>query len=120
MRVIKEFKNYRIIELPDLHADIKDLKGDCYNFEASGYTGTREELLKEEKAFEDLVNREGVFGYVLEKWNPEIGAGWEHVDSCWGFVGQYSPTDETFNHYIVKELEESVKPSILAIEDCPF
>ena len=107
-RIIKEWNNYRIIERQDWHADANDLKGDCYNYEKFGYTGTREELLKKEKQFENLVSREGVFGYILEKWNPETGKGWEHVESCWGFVGQYSPTEETFNHYIIEELERVV------------
>lgn len=96
---------YRIREMPDHDVSLEDLKGDCFNFEASGYTGTREELAKEERDFEELVEREGVFGYALETWNPTPDHGWEHVDSCWGFVGQYSPSEETFNHYIVEELQ---------------
>jgi hypothetical protein len=48
------------------------------------------------------------YGYVLEKWNPEPGKGFEEVDSCFGFVGQYSPKDSSglFDHYIVNELKE--------------
>lgn len=101
---------YRIRERPDAVADLEDLKGDCFNFEASGYTGTREQLAEEEKQFEDLVLREGVFGYVLERWNPSPGVGWEHVDSCFGFVGQYSPDDKSglFDHYIVEEMKSQI------------
>lgn len=112
MRVIHESECgfYRIVEKPDIYVDIADLKGDCFNFEASGYTGTREELAEEERQFEDLVEREGVFGYVLERWNPAPDHGWEHVDSCWGFVGQYSPNDRSglFDHYIVEEMKEQI------------
>lgn len=102
--------SYRIIEHADLDASLEDLKGDCFNHEASGYTGTREELAQEERDFEDLVNREGVFGYVLERWNPAPGKGYEHVDSCWGFVGQHSPGDRSglFDHYIVNELKSQI------------
>jgi hypothetical protein len=103
-------KAWRITEHADLYADMDDLKGDCFKFEVSGYTGTREELATAERDFEDLVNREGVMGYVLERWNPEPGEGYTHVDSCWGFIGQYSPDDQTglFNHYIVDELKSQI------------
>jgi hypothetical protein len=65
----------------------------------------REQLEKELEEFRDLVDREGVYGYILQKWNPAIGKGWEHIDSCWGFVGQYTELDATFNHYIIEEME---------------
>lgn len=113
MRIIYESEDsqWRIIETPDEYVSFEDLKGDCFDFEKSGYTGTREELKQEEKDFEDFVNREGVFGYTLERWNPLPNKGWEHVESCWGFVGQYSPQDKSgkFDHYIVEELKSQIK-----------
>lgn len=102
-------ETYRIVEHIDQHASLEDLKGDCFDYEKSGYTGTRDELAEEEKHFEDLVDREGVYGYVLEQWNPKPNHGWEHVDSCWDFVGQYSESDQTFDHYIVKEMIETAQ-----------
>lgn len=45
---------------------------------------------------------------TVEKWNPEIGIGWEHVDSCWGFVGEYRQGVETYDHYIVDELKRQI------------
>lgn len=98
-------EGWRIVEYPDTYVDFADLCGDSYDYERSGYTGTREEL----EDFRDLVNREGVYGYVLERWNPSPNQGWESHDSCWGFVGQYSPTDQTFNHSIVEEMIETAK-----------
>ncbi len=111
MRIIwtSDDETYRIIEKQDLNFDIEDLKGDCFDYEMSGYTGTREELKQEEKDFDDLVSREGVYGYILECWNPKSNHGWEHVDSCWGFVGQYTPGDKTFDHYIVAEMIETAR-----------
>lgn len=102
-------KKFRIVEHLDVHADIEDLKGDVYNFDVCGYTGTREELRAEEVEFEETVSLEGVYGYVLEKWNPEAGKGYETVDSCWGFIGQYDETDERHNHDIVAEMKETIK-----------
>ncbi len=103
---------FRVVEKLDTCADLENLKGDIYNpklIKEMGYKGTAEELRVEEIEFEELVNREGVYGYVLEKWNPMPGKGWEHVDSCWGFVGQFSESDEKFNHYIVEELKGQIK-----------
>jgi hypothetical protein len=87
---------------------MENLKGDCFNPKVN--TDIPEEVLKNgEREFEELVNQEGVFGYVLERWNPKPGIGWEHIDSCWGFVGQYSESDERFNHYTVEELRGRAK-----------
>lgn len=109
-RKIWESGNHRIMEYAQDDIELDDLKGDSYNYEASGYTGTREALLKEEKDFEYEIESEGVYGYVLEKWNPAVDAGWEHVDSCWGFVGQYQEApDHKYHHYIVAELIERSK-----------
>lgn len=100
---------FRIMQYPDTDFSVDDLKGDVFDFEKSGYTGTREELAKEEKDFEELAEREGIFGYVLERWNAAPGMGWEHVDSCWGFVGAYTKGDKTFDHYIVQEMIETAE-----------
>jgi len=108
-RVIFQTENaeYRILEYADECADMENLKGDVFNPKVNTDIDP-EQLKREEHAFEELVNREGVYGYVLERWNPEIGAGYEHVDSCWGFVGQYSESDPSFNHYIVDELKSQI------------
>lgn len=103
-----EDKTYRIIEIEDHFFNFEDLKGDCFNPKVNTDIDSKK-LAKEEREFEDLVNREGVFGYALERWNPSIGIGWEHVDSCYGFVGQYNENQERFKHYIVDELKGIIK-----------
>ena len=109
MRIIFETpdKTYRIVEHADEHTQMDDLKGDCYNPECNPDLDSSQ-LRTEELHFEELVNREGVFGYVLEKWNPAPSVGYEHVDSCWGFVGYFSENEEIFNHYIVEELKSQI------------
>ena len=113
MRVIKSIGEYRIIE----HEDDSDeymlatLKGDCFDPSVNPEIDPLI-MLKEEREFERKVESEGVFGYALERWNPAIGKGWEHVDSCWGFVGAYDSTVPEFNHYIVAELESAIKEVI--------
>lgn len=98
------FKGYRILEYQDLAADMDDLKGDYYNPKVNNDIDPI--TLKEQGSdFEEEVNREGVFGYVLERWNPETGKGWEHVDCCWGFVGQHNEKSNRYNHYIIEELK---------------
>lgn len=95
-RVIHEQGKYRVLEIADAtHWDLGDLVGDGATQEE------REHLI-------DLANREGIFGYVLEQWDPRVDGGWVHVDSCWGFIGQYTPSEETFNHYIVDELIKQI------------
>lgn len=101
-------KQFRIVEIVDTDADLENLKGDCYNPKVNPDIDP-EKLRQDELEFEDLVNREGVYGYVLERWNAEPGQGYEHLDSCWGFVGSYSEGDKTFNHYIVDEMKDTIK-----------
>lgn len=103
-----EDRQFRILEIPDHDACMEDLKGDTYNPKVNPDIDPAK-LAEEERHFEDLVNREGVYGYVLERWNPEPGKGYEHIDSCWGFVGCYTPTEDTFNHYIVDELKATAQ-----------
>jgi hypothetical protein len=108
MRVIYEFGQYRIVEHVEPHPEVENLKGDMFDPRHNPDINPIE-LRQDEIEFEKFVNREGVFGYELQLWNPTIGRGWEHVDSCWGFVGQYSETDERFKHYIVEEMQRSIR-----------
>lgn len=110
MRVIYESpdKVFRIIEHVDSVASLEDLKGDTFNREVNPDI-PEERMAREERVFEELVEREGVFGYVLEKWNPRPGVGYQPVDSCWGFVGHYSESDPTFKHEIVEEMLETIR-----------
>ncbi len=106
MRTIWTSKNkmYRIVEHEDDSYDLDNLKGDMFNPKVN--TSISEaQLKKEEIEFERLIEREGVYGYELEKWDSSPGVGWTHVDSCWGFVGQYDENDTSgiFKHYIVDE-----------------
>lgn len=107
MRIIYSKDNFRITEKPDDIIDLDHLKGDCFNPEHNPDIDPAK-LKRDERDFERLVGREGVYGYTLERWNPEVGQGWEHVDSCWGFVGQYSEFVEAFNHYIVDEMKLTI------------
>jgi len=107
VRTIYSHGPFRIVETFDLSPSLEDLEGDIFKPECNP-DKTEEQLIREREAFHDLINEVGTFGYSLEKWNPEIGAGWEHVDSCWGFVGRYEPDNDLFNHYIVDELKRRI------------
>lgn len=108
MRTIFEHGGFRIIEHQDTHFDFEDLCGDNYN--PKHHPDIEPEILASQLSeFTDLVNSEGVFGYVLERWNPEIDAGWEEIDSCWGFIGSYDPAPNNgFDHYIVDEMKSII------------
>ena len=106
MRLIYKNRDWRIIERPDDCTSLECLKGDTYSPEANPSV---QNINAEEAAFEALVATSGVYGYELERWNPEVDKGWEHVDSCFGFVGRYSHTEQKFRHYIVDELIKQTK-----------
>lgn len=90
---------FRILEILDEIYEMENLKGDCFDPRHNPEIDAVE-LAAQEFNFEQKVFSEGVYGYVLEQWFPDVGRGWETVDSCWGFVGRHA--DE--NHYIVQEL----------------
>lgn len=74
----------RIVEMPDCHVCMDDLKGDCFNPDVNENIN-RNRLAIEEREFEDRVSREGVWGYRAECWN---GEEWIETDSIFGFVGE--------------------------------
>lgn len=102
MRVIQAQGNYRLVEHEDIDFRMSVLKGDMYKPDCAPHLSLAE-LKKEERDFEQLVEEGGVFGYVLEKWNPAVGVGWEHEDSCWGFIGAYDKSNGAYNHDFVVE-----------------
>lgn len=102
---------YRILEYVDVDYSLENLKGDCFNPSVNPDQDP-ETLKNEEVQFESLVKREGVFGYVLERWNPEPGTGWEHLDSCWGFIGSYNPDSTNQDHYVVDEMKATIERDI--------
>lgn len=102
--IIYQKDNYRIIEFEDLDYNIKDLKGDCYKPENNPSIDLTK-LKHDESEFELKCIEQGVYGYVLEIWRPEVDHGWAHVDSCYGFVGEH----EIEKHYIIDELKRLIK-----------
>ena len=104
-KVIHQLNNgYRIVELVDIDSDLNDLKGDCFDSKLNPEINPTQ-LKNEEIAFENKVKNEGVFGYELQKIDPDYI--WQHINSCFGFIGQYD--EKTNNHYIVEELIENSK-----------
>lgn len=101
--IIWQENNFRIIEVNDCFWKIEDLKGDCFNQKVNSDIDPKQ-LEKEEISFQNKVNEEGIFGYVLEKWYPEVDTGWTEIDSCYGFVGKY----QDYNHYIVSEFKNRI------------
>ncbi len=115
MRIIHQSENnaWRIVEHADQDMTFEDHEGDMFN--ASVNSDIPIEVLARERREEiELCNREGFYGYVLERWNPEPGCGWEQVAACWGFVGQYEETEASrFHHYIVDELKAQIQDTAI-------
>ena len=108
MYTIYETDNFRISERLDLNYDLDSLLGDTYTPELHPELDAKT-ILEERREFIEAVNNEGVYGYILERWNPMPGKGWEHVDCCWGFVGQYQSYNPDRNHYIVEEYKSKIE-----------
>ena len=109
MRELCIYKGFRIVEELDDIFTYEDLEGDMFDPEVSGIS--EEQLKIEQKRFRAKIDQDGVFGYSLERWDPEIGKGWSHVDSCWGFVGEYN--SESNRHYIVDEFLNTIDHEIV-------
>lgn len=104
-RVIHQKGKYRIVEEYDIDTTLQDLAGDC--FDPLANPGISPKVLAEQyEEFVESVNKKGIYMYTLEVWNPEIGKGWEHIDSCGGFIGQH---DFESDHYIVEEFVDKIR-----------
>lgn len=102
MEIIFETEKYRIVAFEDHDWSMEELKGDVrYSID-------------EEFRFENRVAMEGVWGFELQKAvkyacnedSTKTLVEYEHVDSCWGFVGLKD--EQGNNHYIVDEMKQSI------------
>ncbi len=103
--VIWKKDNYRIIAIRDIYCNLSDLKGDMFCPVLNHDIDARE-LEKQEADFEELVYDEGVYGFMLEQWCPEVDVGWTEIDACWGFVGLTHADGN--DHYIIEELKSQI------------
>lgn len=101
----------RICFPPDETSDLEDLKGDTFNPSANPDI-PRTRLVREEREFEEKVEREGVVGIVGEYFD---GEDWRHADSVWGFVGEEDARD---SGYMEDVMEETMRQADAA-EQCP-
>ena len=86
MEVIREYMDRRIIKEPDESWIIENLKGDQFIYRENPGIDPAQ-LRADELAFESRIETEGVWGYLVQRWNPSVGVGWETKDSVWGLVG---------------------------------
>ncbi|HTF40869.1 MAG TPA: hypothetical protein VK754_09785 [Propionibacteriaceae bacterium] len=100
----------RLVYPPDECVSLDDLKGDCFNPKYVTHI-SRSQLEREEKAFEEKVNREGVYGIVGEYFDGET---WQQADSCWGFLGD----DLQDNGYETDCMALTLE-ALEALEHCP-
>lgn len=108
MKVIFQKENFRIVEKSDEFYNLDDLKCDVFNIEVNKDICPLV-LAEKKQFFEKKVSTMGVYGYILEQWNPSVGVGWEHIDSCHGFIGPFDETNKEQNHYIVEEFIDQIE-----------
>ena len=95
---------FRLKIVPDEHLCEDDLFGDTFDIEMHKDTvpGGERTIKAQYKAAVERVERDGVWGLILEKQCPNC-ASWEHVESCFGFECEV-PEDEIINfQYLAKE-----------------
>lgn len=108
-RVVYETENkvWRIREVLDMVTTFDDLCGDSFKPECNPDIDA-DDLARDLAKFKQRWLYEGTFGYILERWNPEPSVGYEHVDSCYGFVGEYSEGAESYDHYVINEFKQTI------------
>lgn len=74
-------KRYRVV--PDDDWDMENMKGDMFNPDCVDHISP-EQLAEEEKEYEEMLARDGVWGCVVEEKCDHCGV-WSDTDSCWGF-----------------------------------
>lgn len=107
MKVIYQKLRFRIIEVIDECTTFEDLIGDCYSPDANPDID-KETLASDLRKFMRRYDSECVYGYELQEWNSEIDGGWTHLDSCYGFLGQYQKNAESYDHYIIQEYIDQI------------
>ncbi len=107
-KVIYKNDRFRIVQIEDHNYRLSDILGDCF-CPVTNPDIDPKKLVEEKSKFLSLVESAGVFGFELEVWNPGIDQGWIHLDSCWGFVGEYDEKQDQFNHYIVTEMKFKIE-----------
>ena len=87
---------------PDEDCSLDDLAGDTYDVELNKDTvpGGERTIVAQRKAFEEQVERDGVYG-VVGQYRPSPEGKWVTADSCWGMVG-YDNVDKSEIAYDVK------------------
>ncbi|MND22842.1 hypothetical protein D3C76_165430 [compost metagenome] len=76
---------FRIMQVIDDTFSFEDLCGDTYRPEANPEIPVTT-LARQKRAFRARVNREGVYGAVMQCRNTPTGE-WVDIESGWGFVG---------------------------------
>lgn len=92
--VLSNDGQWRLRIVPDGFCMLEDLEGDMFDLDhASTVPGGLRTIEAKRKAFRARLERDGVWGYVLERKTAVCGTcgrgeEWEHVDSCFGFDGE--------------------------------
>lgn len=109
---ISDDSQWRIRIVPDECCTLDDLAGDTFDVAAHASTvpGGERTIRAQEKRFKQRIERDGVWGYILEHKVAVCahcgqGGQWEAVDSCFGFDDSDYCIDEAkaAAHYRMKE-----------------
>lgn len=76
----------RVVLVDDPDYDFDNLCGDLYNPKVNTRID-KDELNRQKRAFRARVNREGVYGSLIQCRSIPTGE-WETIESIWGMVGE--------------------------------
>jgi hypothetical protein len=95
---------------PDEICDMDDLKGDTFNREVNPEI-PEEKMAEQEREFEALVEREGVWGIIGEYFDGEV---WQYGDSVWGMIG-----DNVLDNDYTLDIKSLTIDAYRAVRLCP-
>lgn len=107
--VILQHLDRRLIKIQDTRnyyaIDLDFILGDTFNPKVNPEIPP-EKLKAEEEAYIKKIHDEGIWGYQIQRWYPEVDKGWIEIDSIWGFVGndfEGSGYDTEFKDWVLRK-----------------
>ena len=102
-QVIWRKADHRIKLIDDSWNILDYLNSDYFNYqythEANPETSSAA-LIELKREHIDRITDTGLYGVVLEKWNPEVDKGWEQVDSIWSI--EFTDIPQIIDEYFTR------------------
>lgn len=99
---------YRIVEIRNDEITLEEAKKECIDYDAEGIDSmSPKEWRAYEIAFKKRFKELGVFAFVVEKWNPTPGEGYQDIDESNWLIG-----DHTHHADFIRDLKQYIRDEI--------